>query len=248
LREVLRGDLPRLSRGTSIITSSTSGPKTMYSDIKRSKPLKFAYEKEIVLYAHHRKLDYFSTECIYSPEAFRGTARALIKDLERIRPSAILDIVRSGEDMAKLCPGQEQAGKCAGACSSENKVEDPEDVNGCGSSAGDEMRKADEFLAKKEHRLAEDDDAVSIISTATVTSNRGRGRRPHIPAKQTLGVCEKCGYMSSQKICKACVLLEGLNRDRPKWRVETEIDVNALEKTGAVAITNGVGKLNVASV
>lgn len=30
------------------------------------------------------------------------------------------------------------------------------------------------------------------------------------------GICERCGYVSSQNICKACVLLEGLNRGLPK--------------------------------
>lgn len=44
-----------------------------------------------------QSLDYFSTECIYSPNAYRGYARAYIKDLEQIRPSAILDIIHSGE-------------------------------------------------------------------------------------------------------------------------------------------------------
>src|ERR1700761_8946429 len=138
---VLRGDLPRLSRSTSIVTSP-QGPtgstfkndlSNNFSSIKRSKPLKYAYEKEIVLYAHHKKLDYFSTECIYSPEAFRGTARALIKDLERIRPSAILDLVRSGEDMAKLCPTYEES-SCGGECSTDSAakkevetIEEPED-------------------------------------------------------------------------------------------------------------------------
>ncbi|KHO01679.1 VEG136 protein [Metarhizium album ARSEF 1941] len=78
LMNLLRGDLPRLSRSTSIVTGSAS------TGIQRSKPLKYAYEKEIVLYAHHKKLDYFSTECIYSPEAFRGTARTLIKSLEKM--------------------------------------------------------------------------------------------------------------------------------------------------------------------
>lgn len=34
-----------------------------------------------------------------------------------------------------------------------------------------------------------------------------------LPAR---GICERCGYVSSQKICKACVLLEGLNRGLPK--------------------------------
>uniref|UniRef100_A0A803LIN7 Cytoplasmic tRNA 2-thiolation protein 1 n=1 Tax=Chenopodium quinoa TaxID=63459 RepID=A0A803LIN7_CHEQI len=30
------------------------------------------------------------------------------------------------------------------------------------------------------------------------------------------GICERCGYISSQKWCKACVLLDGLNRGLPK--------------------------------
>ena len=37
------------------------------------------------MYAYFKKLDYFSTECIYSPNAYRGHARAYIKDLEKIR-------------------------------------------------------------------------------------------------------------------------------------------------------------------
>ncbi|CAG8736039.1 2226_t:CDS:2, partial [Dentiscutata erythropus] len=30
------------------------------------------------------------------------------------------------------------------------------------------------------------------------------------------GVCKRCGYMSSNELCKACMLLEGLNRGLPK--------------------------------
>jgi cytoplasmic tRNA 2-thiolation protein 1 len=30
------------------------------------------------------------------------------------------------------------------------------------------------------------------------------------------GHCERCGYMASNALCKACVLLEGLNRGMPK--------------------------------
>lgn len=30
------------------------------------------------------------------------------------------------------------------------------------------------------------------------------------------GICTKCGFVSSQDICKACMLLEGLNRGLPK--------------------------------
>jgi len=48
-------------------------------------------------YAYFKKLDYFSTECIYSPDAYRGHARGFLKDLEKERPSAIIDIIHSGE-------------------------------------------------------------------------------------------------------------------------------------------------------
>lgn len=99
LMNVLRGDIARLERCTEITTGGlTSGSSGI--PVKRSKPFKYAYEKEIVMYAYFKKLDYFSTECTYSPEAYRGHARALVKDLERLRPSAILDIIYSGESMA----------------------------------------------------------------------------------------------------------------------------------------------------
>lgn len=32
----------------------------------------------------------------------------------------------------------------------------------------------------------------------------------------TQGVCSRCNFVSSQKVCKACVLLEGLNKGLPK--------------------------------
>jgi cytoplasmic tRNA 2-thiolation protein 1 len=49
------------------------------------------------MYAYFKKLDYFSTECVYSPMAYRGYARAFIKDLESIRARSIIDIIHSGE-------------------------------------------------------------------------------------------------------------------------------------------------------
>ncbi|KAK2814651.1 nucleotidyltransferase [Arthroderma sp. PD_2] len=232
MMNLLRGDLPRLARSTSIITGSAA------SDIKRSKPLKYAYEKEIVLYAHHRKLDYFSTECIYSPEAFRGSARTLIKDLERIRPSAILDIVRSGEDMAKLVPPE----VCGGSGCSSTKVAtrdgtDEYSSGGCGSQNG---RSSGGEMAEMEKKLAEDEDAKSRETEISLSTrpkkgtsakvppvNQGRDKKP--VKTQTMGQCERCGYMSSQKICKACMLLEGLNRNRPKTSVELVIGVEEEE-------------------
>ncbi|MBN3289221.1 CTU1 protein, partial [Polypterus senegalus] len=133
LMNFLRGDIARLRRCTAISTGSEGA-------IPRCKPLKYAYEKEIVLYAYFKKLDYFSTECIYSPNAYRGHARSFLKDLESIRPSSIIDVIHSGENLS----------------------------------------------VKEEVRMP-------------IQSN-----------------CARCGYISSQKLCKACVLLEGLNRGLPK--------------------------------
>jgi hypothetical protein len=39
-------------------------------------------QKEIVMYAYYKRLDYFSTECVYAPFAARGFARDFVKDLE----------------------------------------------------------------------------------------------------------------------------------------------------------------------
>jgi len=149
LLNILRGDIARLSRCTSIITGE-DGP------IPRCKPFKYTYEKEIVMYAYFKRLDYFSTECIYSPNAYRGFARGFIKDLERIRPRAILDIIQSGENFR--------------------------------------------------------------ISTSTKMPEQG--------------TCERCGYISSQKWCKACVLLEGLNRGLPKLGIGRSRGLNNDRKKG----------------
>ncbi|CAN6935973.1 unnamed protein product [Brassica oleracea var. botrytis] len=133
LLNILRGDIARLSRCTSI-TTGEDGP------IPRCKPFKYTYEKEIVIYPF---LLQNLSECIYSPNAYRGFAREFIKDLERLRPRAILDIIKSGEDFR--------------------------------------------------------------IATTTKMPEQG--------------TCERCGYISSQKWCKACVLLDGLNRGLPKMGI-----------------------------
>ncbi|KAJ3053658.1 nucleotidyltransferase [Rhizophlyctis rosea] len=147
LMNILRGDFSRLQRCTSISTATDE-------TIPRSKPFKYTYEKEIVMYAYFKKLDYFSTECIYSPNAYRGYARAFLKDLESIRPSAIIDIIHSGEHF-----------------------ETPQPKLGEKKEGGGE---------------------------AVIRS------------------CERCGYMASNKLCKACVLLEGLNRGLPRLGIGVE--------------------------
>ncbi|TKA73834.1 Cytoplasmic tRNA 2-thiolation protein 1 [Friedmanniomyces simplex] len=283
---LLRGDLPRLGRGTSVVTSMPSAVgmgtgkewegkgrvgEVACTSVKRSKPLMWAYEKEIVLYAHHKKLDYFSTECIYSPEAFRGSARTLIKNLERIRPESIMDVVRSGIDMAKLVPNAE-GGPGSGKPEAVQRDAGEDAEGGCGGSngedAGGEMAQMERKLQQDEQ--AEEDgteteikiptkavngqrhdrDTQTSATAAALTSNvngQDHDRHTHPPSnttttvpirtkqekksnrkatrdtpppKQRLGQCERCGYLSSQAVCKACMLLEGLNKARPRTGIE----------------------------
>jgi len=153
LMNLLRGDTPRLKRCVNI---TTGGDSDDVEAVPRSKPFIYTYEKEIVLYAYYKRLDYFSTECVYSPNAYRGYAREFLKDLEVIRPSAILDIIKSAEQL-------------------------------------------------------------SFKDTAK---------------QLTTGACERCAYISSNKICKACVMLESLNKGKP--RIALQKEGKLIEKTGSV--------------
>ncbi|KAL8769304.1 MAG: hypothetical protein Q9209_004686 [Squamulea sp. 1 TL-2023] len=252
MMNLLRGDLPRLSRATSVVTASAA------SDIKRSKPLKYAYEKEIVLYAHHKGLDYFSTECIYSPEAFRGSARTLIKNLERVRPSAILDVVKSGEDMAKLVPPEVSgSGTSAGGVKDVAVVFDgeAEGEEGCGSSnrraSGGEMAVMEQKLRDEEKHDGKETQNGNEINFTLQGQRHDRHQPTSTPKpskskkspKQQLQKCGRCGYLSSQPVCKACMLLEGLNKNRPK----TQISVSIEEGDSSPTLTRRMEGLTTAS-
>lgn len=140
LMNILRGDISRLQRCAAVITD----PEGV---IPRSKPFKYTYQKEIVMYAYFKKLDYFSTECTYAPNAYRGNARDFLKDLEAIRPSSIIDIIHSAENL-----------------------------------------QFDNIVIKQ----------------------------------QSPQSCIKCGYISSQDLCRACVFLDGLNKGRAKLSLTKE--------------------------
>lgn len=106
----------RLKRCTNAITGAGSV-------LPRVKPFKYTYEKEIVMYAYYKKLDYFSTECVYAPYAARGLAREYVKDVELIRPSAIIDIIQSAEQM-QYCDGVNQhllRKACQASCGGSNQ-------------------------------------------------------------------------------------------------------------------------------
>ncbi|XP_054779977.1 cytoplasmic tRNA 2-thiolation protein 1 isoform X1 [Prosopis cineraria] len=180
LLNILRGDIARLSRCTSI-TTGEDGP------IPRCKPFKYTYEKEIVMYAYFKRLDYFSTECIYSPNAYRGFAREFIKDLERIRPRAILDIIKSGENFR---------------ISTTTKMPEQGTCERCG------------YISSQREVLQ----ALSFPPASCLEV---------LLVKWTKGVLIK---IYTNKWCKACVLLEGLNRGLPKLGIgKGRVSVNGSE-------------------
>jgi cytoplasmic tRNA 2-thiolation protein 1 len=65
LMNILRGDIARLSRCTAIKTGGKvpEEEEEPVWNIPRSKPFKYTYEKEIVMYAYFKKLDYFRYFC-----------------------------------------------------------------------------------------------------------------------------------------------------------------------------------------
>lgn len=80
-------------------------------------------------------------------------------------------------------------------------------------------------------------------SAAVPLSGVKKGRKhitPRKVTKQVMGQCKKCGYLSSQEVCKACVLLEGLNKNRPKNSIEVGYEEQETEHAGVKGITEGM--------
>jgi cytoplasmic tRNA 2-thiolation protein 1 len=146
---LVRGDAARLRRSADAMTfEAENEPAPTPAEIEwvpRVKPFLYMYEKEIVMYAYWKRLDYFATECVYAPQAFRAYARDFVKELEALRPRSILDTLKAVEELR---------------------------TSGTTASTGDRSASAQR--------------------------------------------CIRCGYLSSQPVCKACILLDHLRRGTGK--------------------------------
>lgn len=167
---LLRGDFPRLARCADAVTGRGA-------PLPRVKPFKYTYEKEIVMYAYFQKLDYFATECVYAPHAYRGRARELIKDAEALRSSVILDVIRAAETLT-FPSHEKETDSVTSGCEKETS---------CATECG---RKTSDSGACNKSMKPTDDCAVSA---------------------QEQRQCLRCGFITSQKLCKACVLTDSLN-------------------------------------
>lgn len=153
--------------------------------------------------------------------------------------------------MAKLVP-QEVTGasKCAGrkaAIIAEDREEE-DAAGGCGStngrSSGGEMADMERMLRQDEQAYGREVEITRSTmmrrrdTSSSMTSSKPGNLRRDLTArklpKQVLGTCQRCGYMSSQAVCKACTLLEGLNKNRPQVEIvvdaEDEDDSSALRR------------------
>lgn len=115
LLNFIRGDISRLKRCTLSSTQEHADPNSLedkYLSVSRCKPFKYSYQKEIVLYAYFKKLNYFSNECTYAPSASRGDTRTLIKNLERIESKTILNIIKGAEAFSTSDTNHVDVKKC----------------------------------------------------------------------------------------------------------------------------------------
>ncbi|BFU21926.1 PP-loop family protein [Entamoeba histolytica HM-1:IMSS-B] len=92
LMNFLRGDVARLER-----CKSLKRELEREDGIIRIKPFSLLTQKEVVLYAHYMKLQYFSVECTYAGTAFRGNARTFLQKTQILHPTIIHNCVISNE-------------------------------------------------------------------------------------------------------------------------------------------------------
>lgn len=230
LMNLLRSDMPRLERCTNPITNEVADDDTPLVDDKNSsatvdggdnsnstiprvKPMRDLYEKEIVLYAHFNQLDYFSTECTYSKEAFRGNARTLLKALEAINPRCIANVVSSGENFfvneKKLLALMQEEMKTQQDAAQKTGKNDDDDAVAL-AAVDKPPASLKELQEQNRGGKKRDADVMSVKSHATNASS--------IMA-QVAQKCKRCGSLSSRPLCRACVLVDTLNGTGPKLAV-----------------------------
>ncbi len=90
LMNFIRGDLDRMARMGAI-----SGVIKDEKFVPRIKPLRECPENEVKLYAELRGLKFGSRRCPYSKDAFRGTIRSVIDNIEEKHPGSKFQILRS---------------------------------------------------------------------------------------------------------------------------------------------------------
>ena len=61
-----------------------------------------------------------------------------------------------------------------------------------------------------------------------------------MPVQRT---CQNCGYISSSELCKACIMLDGLNRGRPELSIGKNNKRKKILKLTADKVNDDTGQL-----
>ncbi|KAK8792375.1 hypothetical protein WA588_004873 [Blastocystis sp. NMH] len=104
IMNLFRGDINRLTRSSE--SSSSNFDSTSKRVVPRCKPLRYSlatlisrlcYQKEIVLYAHFKKLLYFSVECSYAKFGYRGNMRQFLAKAQLVRPEVVSNVIHASD-------------------------------------------------------------------------------------------------------------------------------------------------------
>jgi len=96
LLNVLRPDIHRLAK---LVPATSSECKNF---VPRIKPLRAIPERETVLYAYYKGIEFHSQECPYSFNVLRGDIESILNTLEARNPGVKYGILRFLEDLAPL--------------------------------------------------------------------------------------------------------------------------------------------------
>lgn len=93
----VRGEIDRIAR-----MSASVGVVEEKGFIPRIKPLRACPENEVLLYAKIKKIRFTAKRCPYSGEAFRGTIRKIIDELEEKHPGSKFQILKSTDKLVSI--------------------------------------------------------------------------------------------------------------------------------------------------
>lgn len=163
--------------GTEAAAAPPSSPSPSPLALPRVKPFLHTNEKEIVLYAHHKRLDYFCTECSHAKFAARGGPREAVKAMEAAAPAAVAGLVRTAVALS------EAAASFSGSAASSSPS------SGAAAVAGGASRPSRPPRSQPPAHPSASSSAAGLLSSSSP------------------GECERCGGLSSGAVCKACELL-----------------------------------------
>ncbi|KAG9395240.1 2-thiocytidine tRNA biosynthesis protein TtcA [Carpediemonas membranifera] len=101
---LMRADIARLGRGANTVTDG--------ADIPRVKPMHRCTQRDIVMYAHLMRLDYFATECTYAPRGLRNVPRAILGAAGGVLSGVPLNIQRVGDVLSRALHEDSKPGVC----------------------------------------------------------------------------------------------------------------------------------------